>query len=499
MEITDSFSSSTSTERTLVDKDSSSDADDDNAKIPFVLDWAGRGTSHVDFAQSDPPPLVRGRFLGRGVNGDVYETSLRSDSSPISGSGGTIAVAWKTIYGRRQIGQEQRNEIEILKKLSHGHVIKLVGTYTFGKWLGLLLWPVAECDLASFLEDVDMIQERVGRRKGKDSTEYDDSGEDAMESGGFDVEAAMQRFRALGFDVNAPLNQLLPDLVDRTRQSFGCVAKAIEYLHSQRIRHKDLKPANVLMSSNGALWITDFGKSTDFSEASESATCNGDRGTPKYFAPEVAAFEKNGRSADIFSLGCIFLEMLAVCTGHCSLEDLKDLRPRGDRSFQANLNQRTEWFKIVNPEDEASLALLNEINWMITPETKPRPTARTVVEDIALIERKLNMDDSEAAFHGSCCWERIGAGEIDEMDVDEKNASTVLEVSLAIGNEHRTVSTPDRSRPNNIHQWSFFVRPSHDHIIQRVDVELVRHLLRTALGLAYTHHLQSILPSAKTH
>ncbi|KAF2815084.1 kinase-like protein, partial [Mytilinidion resinicola] len=92
---------------------------------------------------------------------------------------------------------------------------------------------------------------------------------------------------------------------------FGCLAKAIEYLHSQKIRHKDLKPSNVLLGRDN-LWLTDFGSSTDFSMLSMSATENGERGTPKYFAPEVALYERNGRSADMFSLGCIFLEMLEL-------------------------------------------------------------------------------------------------------------------------------------------------------------------------------------------
>ena len=60
---------------------------------------------------------------------------------------------------------------------------------------------------------------------------------------------------------------------------------AVAYLHDQKIRHKDLKPSNILLTSDNLI-LSDFGSATDFSHLSQSATDN-ERGTPKYFAPEV--------------------------------------------------------------------------------------------------------------------------------------------------------------------------------------------------------------------
>ncbi|PSN63191.1 kinase-like protein, partial [Corynespora cassiicola Philippines] len=88
----------------------------------------------------------------------------------------------------------------------------------------------------------------------------------------------------------------------------GCLITAVEYLHEQKIRHKDLKPSNILLGPND-VWLTDFGSATDFSMLSQSATDGVERGTPKYFAPEVASFEPHGRAADMFSLGCVLLEI----------------------------------------------------------------------------------------------------------------------------------------------------------------------------------------------
>jgi hypothetical protein len=112
--------------------------------VPIGFDWAGRGTSHIDFNQDDVLPLVQGRFLGNGMYGGVYETVCRG-----------MSFAWKRRYCQKRIGINELREIEVLKKLSHRHIIQLVGTYTQGPFLGLLLWPVAVCDLATFMEDVE--------------------------------------------------------------------------------------------------------------------------------------------------------------------------------------------------------------------------------------------------------------------------------------------------------------------------------------------------------
>lgn len=67
----------------------------------------------------------------------------------------------------------------------------------------------------------------------------------------------------------------------------GCLISAIAYLHDEKIkiRHKDLKPSNILVSADN-LWLSDFGSATDFSLLSHSATDN-ERGTLRYFSPEV--------------------------------------------------------------------------------------------------------------------------------------------------------------------------------------------------------------------
>jgi serine/threonine protein kinase len=94
------------------------------------------------------------------------------------------------------------------------------------------------------------------------------------------------------------------------------VAEALVYAHSQNIVHRDIKPENILIErSTGRAVVTDFGIARAIERASDisSVTSTGlTLGTPTYMSPEQAAAERyiDGRS-DVYSLGCVFYEVLA--------------------------------------------------------------------------------------------------------------------------------------------------------------------------------------------
>ena len=94
------------------------------------------------------------------------------------------------------------------------------------------------------------------------------------------------------------------------RSFFGCLASALKYLHEQNCRHKDIKPGNILVKG-GSVFITDFGTSLDWTEDQLEATTGRPTAfTNTYAAPEVAEGRPRDRSADIWSLGCVFLEII---------------------------------------------------------------------------------------------------------------------------------------------------------------------------------------------
>ncbi len=248
-------------------------------------------------------------------------------------------------------------------------------------------------------------------------------------------------------------------IIARLKQSIGCISSAMAYLHSQSIRHKDIKPNNMLLSSAG-IWVADFGSSTDFSEISQSVTANGERGTPKYFAPEVAAYEANGRSADIFSLGCVFLEMLGLCNGH-SLEFMRELRPDKDRSFHANLGAILHWFNFSGTQvdsfaDGQLMALVRE---MIGPDPQARPTAESITARLQLVD-VFRRPSPPPPLWGSCCAPR----RISARDIVE--GRQVAAVTARVGNQHR--------QQGQEHAWRFFVNvPGLESIIDNLHFFLV--------------------------
>ena len=88
--------------------------------------------------------------------------------------------------------------------------------------------------------------------------------------------------------------------------------KGLQYLHENNIIHRDLKSANVLISPSGILKLTDFGSSRKFDEI-EDHWSKSLKGSPYWMAPEVVNRKGHSYSADIWSFGCVLIEM---ATGH---------------------------------------------------------------------------------------------------------------------------------------------------------------------------------------
>lgn len=85
------------------------------------------------------------------------------------------------------------------------------------------------------------------------------------------------------------------------------LVRALHYLHSHRVIHRDMKPQNVLVGAGGVVKLCDFG----FARAMSTNTMvlTSIKGTPLYMAPELVQEQPYDHSADLWSLGVILYEL----------------------------------------------------------------------------------------------------------------------------------------------------------------------------------------------
>ncbi|KAH9882617.1 hypothetical protein J1614_000853 [Plenodomus biglobosus] len=335
--------------------------------------WSRRyRTRQIEFARDETKPFSLGRRLGGGGVGTVYEVCFDG-----------IPMALKQTWTRR-VTERDLNELQIFGRMSerrHHHIVELVGSYTQQSRffeIGILMWPVAHTDLSAVLHDFTVF------------TDYSNSvnvfppPHDAD-----DVRSAMISLQFMLPEVatTQALFEQAADLLHeggrRIRQSAGCIASAISFLHHHRIRHKDLKPSQVLLSSNG-LWITDFGWSRDMSNLDQSTTSGGDNITLKYQAPERANGLRCGWPEDVFTLGCIFFELgYAVSTRWWPA--VTTTRPWLERGwyFHTHLDDVHDWLHIMRTGTSNLFRIslggfLELVFQMLAAEPEDRPSLSTI-------------------------------------------------------------------------------------------------------------------------
>jgi serine/threonine protein kinase len=219
----------------------------------------GERGQHCHYKQGEQPPFEKLGVPRRGGFGQVDRVRSLISSKEYARKQVPRGLAFR---GRQKEDVRRFiDEIEIMKLLKHDHIVEYVGSYTDPRYISLIMLLIAEMDLGVYIT-----RATVSNR---------------------------------------------PEL----RTFFGCLATALEFLHEQKIRHRDIKPGNILIN-RGRVFLTDFGLSLNFTDASSSTTMSMVNGmTRRYCAPEVALGRFRNTKSDIWSLGVVFMEMVAVLKG----------------------------------------------------------------------------------------------------------------------------------------------------------------------------------------
>jgi serine/threonine protein kinase len=257
------------------------------------LNWSGKG-QHVEYTKAEEVeiPLKAEKVLGHSATALVESVICKR-----------IRLARKTIECTRRFSREDAiTEVKHLQSLQHSHIVRAVGTYLVGNHLSILIFPATEYNLETFKSEVDA---------------------------GLEVGIAyLIRF-------------------------CKCLASTLDFLHSKAIKHMDIKPKNILVrdlrsckSKKGLfkVYIADFGIARSYPTAADSETDTPASFTRKYSAPEVVMQDTRGLSADVFSMGCVYVEILATIAGKTdSLEEVLSRNGDGDRSYQASIPEVIKW------------------------------------------------------------------------------------------------------------------------------------------------------------
>ncbi|KYQ93387.1 protein serine/threonine kinase [Tieghemostelium lacteum] len=207
---------------------------------------------HEELKTNQPIKWQKGQILGRGGYGAVY-LGLNTDNGELFAVKQLEIMEGSMDSKFKNMLLSFSKEIEVMKTLKHENIVRYLGTC------------FDQTHLNVFLEYIP----------------------------GGSISSLLNRFGAFSENV----------IKVYTKQ----ILHGLAYLHSNQIIHRDIKGANILIDTKGIVKLSDFGCSKSFSGIVSQFKSM--QGTPYWMAPEIIKQTGHGRSSDIWSLGCVIIEM----------------------------------------------------------------------------------------------------------------------------------------------------------------------------------------------
>jgi len=200
------------------------------------------------------------------------------------------------------------------------------------------------------------------------------------------------------------------DKLSLLRSFFGCLANALRYLHgTARVRHRDIKPQNILVRGDRVL-LADFGIAFSWESLTRSTTTADSAKTLVYAAPEVARIEPRNESADVWSLGCVFLETAVVLSGS-TVADLRSgfYTHSESYAFYSNTESVALLVAKLRGSGRDDVIVLNWVERMLRLAPATRPTTAVLFDDIVEASTSRGV-----LFCGPCCHDDAESSATDD-------------------------------------------------------------------------------------
>eukprot|EP00308_Calcidiscus_leptoporus_P005078 CAMPEP_0119378914 /NCGR_PEP_ID=MMETSP1334-20130426/50514_1 /TAXON_ID=127549 /ORGANISM="Calcidiscus leptoporus, Strain RCC1130" /LENGTH=282 /DNA_ID=CAMNT_0007398279 /DNA_START=10 /DNA_END=855 /DNA_ORIENTATION=+ len=206
-----------------------------------------------------------GEEIGRGASGVVFKAlNLHT--------GGVVAVKQVTLrgVGKEQLGLLQR-EIDLLKLLKNPYIVEYIESFNTKDTLYIVMEFVENGSLSQIIKKFGKLNEQL---------------------------------------VGVYILQVL---------------EGLSFLHEQGVIHRDIKGANILISTGGKVKLADFGVATKLEAQGLDTKANSVVGTPYWMAPEIIQMSGFTTASDIWSVGCTVIELISGAPPYFDLQPMSAL------------------------------------------------------------------------------------------------------------------------------------------------------------------------------
>lgn len=287
-------------------------------------------TSFLQGHSFDKHNWMRGDLIGEGSFGSVYLALHAVTGELMAVKQVELPNVAKGTEGdkkKQNMITALKQEIDLLQGLRHPHIVQYLGTSADENHLNIFLEYVPGGSIAGMLKQYNTFQEPLIRNF---------------------------------------VRQILDGLC---------------YLHGRNIIHRDIKGANVLVDNKGSIKISDFGisKRSDVSSAGDSTSSSSTslaslnrpslQGSVFWMAPEVVRQSAHTKKADIWSLGCLIVEMFTGSRPFPDKSQLQALFAIGNNQAKPTIPQ------IASADAERFLERTFEIDF------ERRPSAEDLLQE----------------------------------------------------------------------------------------------------------------------